>query len=169
VPEAARGLVLRTLGLTAFRFRPLEQADAEAVASWRYPEPYAFYDWPSDPDDLAELLDSEARRRGGYHAVVSDDGELIGFVTCAEADGVAELGLGLRPDHTGRGLGGAFLAAALDLARERYAPTDFRLSVAAFNRRAITVYERAGFEAVRAYKHRTNGAEWDFVELRLRA
>jgi ribosomal-protein-alanine N-acetyltransferase len=166
VPEAARGLVLRTLGLTAFTFRLLEQANAEAVASWRYPEPYAFYDWVSDADDLAELLDPEARTRGGYHAVESDDGELIGFVTCTEAAGVAELGLGLRPDHTGRGLGGAFLAATLDWARERYAPAEFSLSVAAFNRRAITVYERAGFEAVRAYRHRTNGGDWDFVELR---
>jgi ribosomal-protein-alanine N-acetyltransferase len=166
VPEAARGLVLRPLVLTAFAFRPLEQADAEAVASWRYPEPYAFYDWPADPDDLAELLDPEARRRGGYHAVEGDDGELIGFATCSEAAGVAELGLGLRPDHTGRGLGGAFLTATLDWATERYAPTEFSLSVAAFNRRAIIVYERAGFEAVRTYRHRTNGAEWDFVELR---
>jgi [ribosomal protein S18]-alanine N-acetyltransferase len=111
VPEAARSLVLRTLGLTAFAFRPLEQADAEAVASWRYPEPYGFYDWPVDPGDLAELLDPDARRRGGYHAVVDDDRELTGFVACTEAEGVAELGLGLRPDHTGRGLGGAFLAA----------------------------------------------------------
>lgn len=166
MPEAARGLVLRTLGLTTFVFRPLEQADAEAVASWRYPEPYSFYDWPSDADDLAELLDPEARRRGGYHAVEGDDGELIGFVSRTEAEGVAELGLGLRPDHTGRGLGAAFLAATLDWARKKHAPTEFSLSVAAFNRRAIIVYERAGFEAVRAYRHRTNGAEWDFVELR---
>ena len=38
--------------------------------------------------------------------------------------------------------------------------------VAVFNRRAITVYERAGFQTVRTFRHWTNGAEWDFVELR---
>lgn len=136
------------------------------MASWRYPEAYTFYDWPSDPDDLAELLDPEARRRGGYHAVEGEGGELIGFAACTEALGVAELGLGLRPDHTGRRLGAAFLVATLDWARARYAAAEFSLSVAGFNRRAITVYERAGFQAVRTYAHWTNGAEWDFVELR---
>ena len=79
---------------------------------------------------------------------------------------MAELGLGLRPDYTGRGLGTGFLAATLDWARERYAPTEFSLMVVAFNRRAITVYERAGFQTVRTFRHRTNGAEWDFVVLR---
>ena len=33
----------------------MRQADAEAIASWRYPDEYSFYDWTSDPDDLAKL------------------------------------------------------------------------------------------------------------------
>lgn len=32
-------------------------ADAHAVAAWRYPAEYSFYDADADPDDLAELLD----------------------------------------------------------------------------------------------------------------
>jgi [ribosomal protein S18]-alanine N-acetyltransferase len=43
-----------------FRFTPMSQADAEAIARWHYPEPFSFYDWAADPNDLAELLD---RRR----------------------------------------------------------------------------------------------------------
>lgn len=32
-------------------------ADAEAIAAWRYPDDYSFYDADADADDLAELLD----------------------------------------------------------------------------------------------------------------
>jgi hypothetical protein len=38
-----------------FTIRPMTAADAHAVAAWRYPGEYSFYD--ADPDDLAELLD----------------------------------------------------------------------------------------------------------------
>jgi hypothetical protein len=31
--------------------------------------------------------------------------------------------------------------------------------------RAITVYERVGFSAVRVFSHWTSGAEWEFVEM----
>jgi ribosomal-protein-alanine N-acetyltransferase len=48
----------------------------------------------------------------------------------------------------------------------RFRLEQFSLSVATFNRRAITVYERAGFAPVRVYMHSTNGGEWEFVEMR---
>jgi hypothetical protein len=61
-----------------FRFRPMSQADAEAIAGWHYPEPFSFYDWAADPNDLAELLDPTARG-DGYFAVEDEGGSLIGF------------------------------------------------------------------------------------------
>jgi len=148
----------------AFRFRSMTQADAEAIALWHYPEPYSFYDWTSDPDDLAELLDPVART--DYVAIDDEEGSLIGFFHYKAPHGARlEIGLGLRPDRTGKGLGTSFLEAGLDYARRRFAPEQFALSVATFNHRAITVYERAGFAPVRAFTHWTNGAEWEFVEM----
>jgi len=142
-------------------------ADAEAIAAWHYPEPYAFYDWTADADDLVELLDP-VPRPGVHRAAVDDlDGDLIGFFTFkTRRPGTIEIGLGLRPDHTGRGLGQTFVEAGLDHARRVNGPEFFSLAVATFNRRAITVYERAGFTAVRTYMHHTNGGEWEFVEMR---
>jgi len=142
------------------------QANAEAIALWHYPEPFSFYDWAEDPDDLAELLDP-ASRGDAYFAVEDRAGELIGFFSFKRRDArTLEIGLGLRPDRTGQGLGGAFLHAGLDFARSRFEPADFVLSVATFNRRAITVYERAGFTPVRIFMHSTNGGDWEFVEMR---
>jgi ribosomal-protein-alanine N-acetyltransferase len=91
--------------------------------------PFSFHDWTSDPEDLAELLDPHgARLEMG-------------------------LGLGLHPEWTGQGFGKSFLEAGLEYARRRFAPMQFTLSVASFNRRAITVYERAGFAPVRVFTH----------------
>ncbi|MGH3080710.1 MAG: GNAT family N-acetyltransferase [Gaiellaceae bacterium] len=147
-----------------FRFRSMRQADAEAIAGWHYPEPFSFYDSAADPNDLAELLDPTAR--DGYFAVEDEDGSLIGFFHFKTPHGPRlEIGLGLHPERTGQGLGKSFVEAGLDFGRARFAPKEFTLSVASFNRRAISVYERVGFSAVRVFSHWTNGAEWEFVEM----
>jgi [ribosomal protein S18]-alanine N-acetyltransferase len=155
------------MATAVFSFRPMTQADAEAIALWHYPEPYSFYDWSQDPDDLDELLDP-ARRGEAYVAVDDPDGAVIGYFSFKEAGRrLLAVGLGLRPDRTGRGLGEAFLAAGLDHARTRFDLVEgFVLSVATLNRRAITVYERAGFVPARVYEHDTNGGVWEFVEMR---
>lgn len=143
----------------------MSQEDAEAIAAWRYRDEYSFYDWTSDPDDLAELLDPQAR--ASEYVAVDGHGTLIGFFQYKRSDDTTlDIGLGLHPDWTGRGLGSSFLEAGLDYARRRFGPEQFTLSVASFNCRAITVYERAGFATVRVFNHRTSGREWEFVEMR---
>jgi len=153
------------VSLDAFQIRTLTQADAEAIALWHYPEPFSFYDWSADADDLAELL-SPTLRGDAYFAVDDGNGEPMGFFSFRRTKPeTVDIGLGLHPDLTGRGLGGSFLQAGLEYASARFAPKRFTLSVATFNTRAITVYERAGFSATRVYLHSTNGGEWEFVDM----
>ena len=142
----------------------MDQPDAASIAAWKYESPYSFYDWTADADDLALLLDAETRE-GRFFSVVDGDGALVGFFEFrVEATDVV-VGLGLRPDLTGRGLGQQFVDAGLAFARERLAPARFRLSVATFNERAISVYERCGFQPGRTYHHATNGAVHPFLEM----
>jgi ribosomal-protein-alanine N-acetyltransferase len=144
-----------------FAIRAMTAEDADAIAAWHYPGPYAFYDWEQDPGDLAELLDPAEWGRRYFAADAA--GELAGLFVFKLSDGVAEIGLGLRPGLTGQGLGAGFLQAGVDYAAERLGATGFALAVAAFNRRAITVYERAGFRELRRYEHETNGGVHEFV------
>ena len=149
---------------THFLIRPMTAADAHAVAGWRYPGIYAFYDADGDPADLAELLDPAGW--GTRYFAADAGGELAGhLVFKLAADGIAEIGLGLRPDLTGRGLGLPFLRAAMRYAEQALGATRFTLAVAAFNRRAIKVYERAGFSVTDRYLHATNGALHDFIRM----
>jgi hypothetical protein len=84
--------------VAGFRFRLMSQADAEAIARWQYPAPFSFYDWTSDPDDLAELLDPTARG-DDYVAVEDEARSLIGFFHYKRPHGARlEIGLGLHPD-----------------------------------------------------------------------
>ena len=150
----------------AFSFEPLSQAQAEEIARWHYPEPYSFYDWEKDSGDLAELLDP-ALRGDAYYAVQGREDQLLGYFSFRRRDhGVLQIGLGLRPERTGQGLGSAFLQAGLEYARSRFEPAEFVLAVATFNRRAIAVYKRAGFAPVRVFMHSTNDRDWEFVEMR---
>jgi ribosomal-protein-alanine N-acetyltransferase len=149
-----------------FRIRPMTAQDAQAIAEWHYDGSYAFYDMDQDADDLAELL-TPANWPERYQAVVDEQGALVGFFCFQpEPDGNAvEIGLGLRPNLTGHGLGRPFLEAGLRHAERTYHPTCITLAVAAFNAGAIRLYEQAGFRTVRRFQQATNGGCHAFLAM----
>jgi len=149
-----------------YTFAPLRMRDARAMASWRYDGEYAFYD-----TDLFPLIFIAALRRVlsalgiEAFAVRDDDGKLVGtFSFTREGDSV-EIGLAMRPDLTGRGLGLGFVRSGMAFARQRYAPRTFTLDVATFNQRAITVYTRAGFMPLHTFQRRTKQGSVEFLEM----
>jgi ribosomal-protein-alanine N-acetyltransferase len=148
-----------------FVVRAMTAADAHAVAVWRYPGEYSFYDADADPDDLAELLDPA--EWGHRYFAVYERGrhELAGLLVVKLTGPVAEIGLGLRPGLTGHGHGESFVRACLRFASSALGAQRYTLAVAAFNRRAITVYQRAGFHEVERFEHVTNGGLHDFVRM----
>jgi RimJ/RimL family protein N-acetyltransferase len=122
------------------------------LATWRYEPPYDFYDGdqeePLNPERFFSVRDAAEAIMGFYYFEPNDD--------------VLDYGLGLRPDLVGRGLGPGFFRAGLEFGRERYVPSLIRLHVAAFNERAIRVYERAGFREVS--RHMRSFERWGEVE-----
>ena len=142
-----------------FSIRAFSETDADAVASWRYEPPYDVYDVRAD-GSLDEEMRDPVRWGTSWFAV--DDaatGELAGFLelVASESDSATgtqievEVGLGLRPDLTGRGLGVSFVDAALEFSCERWSPRMFALDVFPWNERAIRTYERAGFDRGEVY------------------
>jgi ribosomal-protein-alanine N-acetyltransferase len=141
----------------------MDQAEAEAVADWAYEPPYDFYDFRKDPEDLAELFDADVR--AGDYPSVYRDGELVGFFSFKVHGDVVEIGLGLRPDLTGAGLGGAFVEAGIDHVRKTLEPRELMLDVATFNDRARVVYERAGFVASHVWMHESGQGPVEFLRM----
>lgn len=154
-----------------FTFTPMTLEDARLIATWRYQGVYAVYDFEGA---AAELLGTSSP----FFAAHDEHGELVGFCcfgTTAEigdvgpsalftgADHTLSVGLGLRPDLTGQGIGLPFVTAILDFAREQFTPEAFRLFVLTWNHRAIRVYERAGFLPQQVV---TNEQGLEFLEMR---
>jgi ribosomal-protein-alanine N-acetyltransferase len=150
-----------------YSFVPLRWRDALAVGRWRYPGPYAHYNI-----GLLEMLSlvpiEQLLRlvgRGVYYSVLDDQRRLAGLFTFECKRDVVTIGLGMRPDLTGKGLGLAFVEAGLAFARKRFHPARFRLDVAAFNQRAYTIYERAGFHSVRSFERTEHGRRSAYIEM----
>jgi len=134
-------------------FSPMTEAHAREIVAWRYPGQYAIYN--TDEADIEAEVQILLDPTYGYYAMTGSDGFLVG-VCCfgleAQVSGgdyqdtcALDVGLGLRPDLAGQGRGLGFLEAILDYARERYAATYFRATIAGFNRRSRRVFEKAGF------------------------
>ncbi len=133
---------IRVVGLT------LEHA--RDIATWRYPPPYDCYDMVgAEPESL---LDPAL----GFHAVLAGE-ELIGFRSFGQDgqvpgwdydDSALDTGGGLRPELTGQGLGRRAITAGLAHGSTSFAPAAFRVTVAAFNVRALRTVESLGFERV---------------------
>ena len=146
--------------------RSLTAPDVEAMRAWRYDPPYERYDLDADPSDVDLMLAATASGGGWFAADDADSGELVGFFEFIATGDEIEVGLGLRPDLTGRGLGAEYLAQGLDFARERWAPATFWLDVYEWNVRAIRAYERAGFVRGDVYLRRfDDGNEKEFLRM----
>ena len=146
--------------------RPLQQQDAEAIASWRYEGPWSTY----DPRPGDSLLTADA----GYHAVVDEAGSLVGFLcTGAEArvpglaaqEGIVDVGVGMRPDLVGRGLGSAFGGVVLDHVSGLCGDLPLRAVVQSWNERSLRLTRRLGFRAVGIHCCEQDGREASYTIL----
>lgn len=150
-----------------FQAAPMTMEIARNIADcWKYAPPFDFYDINADPDDYAEFINPDLWPV--FFQEVREGGRLIGFFTgeLESSNSSVEIGLGLSPELTGHGLGEALVKFILEWLRTEHSLTDVTLNVAAFNERAIKVYERCGFELYREYDQDTNGDTFHFVEMR---
>jgi RimJ/RimL family protein N-acetyltransferase len=126
---------------------------AGEIVTWEYPPPHDTYSLTgSDPGSFLDETNC-------YFALV-DHGDLVGY-RCFGAEGrvpgwtyddaALDTGGGLRPDLTGRGLGRAAITVGLQFGRERFAPPAYRVTVAAFNERALRVVRSLGFGDVATF------------------
>lgn len=144
----------------------LTQANADQIArKWHYNDRYSFYDMENDPEDFEEII-TPALRDDKYYQVLNDKDELVGYF-CLErlSEKKVEVGLGLRPDLTGQGLGLEFVKGIEAFIQDNFDDEIIVLSVASFNKRAIKVYQRAGFKIDGSKLQKSNNSIYEFINL----
>ncbi len=155
----------------ALHLEPLLEEHARTLLSWRYPPPYDFYN-PRAHADAEDYVQAFLAPEFAFHAVLDDQGQLVGFCSFGKDGQVPggqytqealDIGLGMRPDLTGRGFGLAFVQAILDFARKRMQPDSFRLTVANFNQRALALYHKMGFCEVDSFCDTESGVGYTIM------
>jgi [ribosomal protein S18]-alanine N-acetyltransferase len=152
---------------TRLTFRPMDLAAAQSILGWCYAPPYDFYNPRGAPsgEDAALLADP----RSGYYAIYGLHDELVAYC-CFGLDGqvpggdysaeALDIGMQLRPDLTGHGQGRDLARAVLKHGRAVHCPARFRVTVAEFNRRALRVWEQAGFERTQTFARDPGGTRF---------
>ncbi|MGF9965322.1 GNAT family N-acetyltransferase [Bacillus rhizoplanae] len=144
--------------------------EAKDINVWQYDAPYELYSFTGASETLEELLD------GTYYGVCNEHNEIIGYFCFGDnaqvpggrdaklytGECVVDIGLGMKPALTGKGLGISFLQAGLQFVKEQFRSEKIRLSVAAFNERAIHLYMKAGFQKKASFMSR--GREFLLME-----
>lgn len=137
------------MGSEYFNISAMTKQYSVLISLWKYDGDYSFYN--HNESNIDGYMD------GTHFACLSSNGDLIGFFCFGKGariptiendvygDDFLDVGLGLRPNLCGKGLGLTFLNHGLKFAQKMYNTNHFRLSVAAFNERAIKVYQKAGF------------------------
>ena len=152
----------------SIRFQPLEKKHALAVLEWRYIPPYDCYNFDArnTRSDLSYLIDP----RNAFFAISNSHQALEGFCSFG-SDGqvpggdyeaqALDIGMGMRPDLTGKGRGKIYARAVVTYGTAQYDAKLLRVTIAAFNRRALRVWVQMGFDPIEKF-FKTN-SETEFV------
>ncbi|GMA60781.1 GNAT family N-acetyltransferase [Alicyclobacillus fastidiosus] len=130
-----------------FTVQPMDRDGALEISRWTYDTPYDLYNMDNSNEGISELLN-------GTYFKILDERDLIGYCCFGDSakvpigtqygaypeNGTIDFGLGMRPDLTGHGRGRTFVNTILEFAQSEFQAKLFRLTVAEFNDRVITVY-----------------------------
>jgi RimJ/RimL family protein N-acetyltransferase len=145
------------------RIELMTAESAAAIGRWRHPPPYDTYDFHAGEERA--LLIAEYR----YHRVLDGD-ELVGYCCFGDegrvpggvyTDDALDMGWGMRPDLSGKGLGQEFATAVVAFAWASYRPRMMRVTIADFNVRSQKVAARVGFTVER--ERFTSASGMDFT------
>ena len=146
----------------SIQYLPTDEKSAREFLTWNYEPPYEIYNY--DPEhfdrDLAYHLDPANNIYTMYR-----DGELIGYCSFgrdAQVPGgdygkdAIDIGMMIKPELTGQGLGTEFVANIVQHTKERYNPKTLRVTILESNLRAKRVWKKNGFQQTGSFERKSD-------------
>lgn len=132
------------------------------ISQWTYENEYSIYSFEQNKETIDELLN------GDYIACTDTSNNLVGYFCqgksaqiptkeryCYSNDRL-DIGLGMHPTLCGKGNGYDFALCGIKYFTQQKSDAQLRLTVACFNKRAISLYKKIGFAVERTVTHKTS-------------
>lgn len=147
---------------------------AKKISAWQYQPPYQIYSFNKSDELIDELL-------GGEYCAIILDKKLVGYYCMGKSaqiptkasipiysdDTYIDIGLGMEPSLTNKGNGNVFFKFIVQCVKSKHTNKNIRLSVASFNKRAITLYSHHGFVEHGVFTNKSSSLDFIVMLLKL--
>lgn len=148
-----------------FNFHLIDRESASAILNWCYKPPYDLYNYLEEDVTLQYFLSSQ----NNFYKIVNENGELVGYCSFGRdgqvlggdySNEALDIGMGIRPDLTGQGKGFEYANAVINFAESLLKPKAFRVTIAAFNKRALWLWQKLEFEHQQSFERNGDGMQF---------
>ncbi|MBW4664300.1 MAG: GNAT family N-acetyltransferase [Chroococcus sp. CMT-3BRIN-NPC107] len=148
-----------------FNFHLIDTNSVSAIVNWRYEPPYDLYNYLEEDATLQYFLNPQ----NNFYKIVNENGDLVGYCSFGQDGQVSggdyrydalDIGMRIRPDLAGQGKGIEYANAVLGFTENLLKPKAFRVTIAAFNRRALRLWQKLEFEPQQSFERKSDGMQF---------
>ena len=145
-------------------YRPADKKSAREFVRWEYEPPYDVYNCPQE--EVERAIQYNVDPKNNVYAMFNQDGKLIGYCSYGQdaqvpggdySEAALDIGMMLKPELTGQGLGSTFAEEIIRNGLAQYDLKKLRVTIAAFNQRAIRTWEKNGFKHIQTFERSDDG------------
>jgi RimJ/RimL family protein N-acetyltransferase len=148
-------------------YRPAKKKHARVFVNWKYQPPYDVYNCP--PEEIGDSVQYNINPKNNVFVMLDENDRLVGYCSYGKdaqvpggdySDEALDIGLMIEPELTGQGMGTIFVSKVIRNGIDKYSPKKLRVTIAAFNKRAIKVWEKNGFQQTQTFKRENDEMEF---------
>jgi RimJ/RimL family protein N-acetyltransferase len=152
------------------KYRPADEKSAREFVQWKYESPYDVYNCP--PEDVEKAIQYNIDPVNNLYSMFNQNEELIGYCSYGRdaqvpggdySEEALDIGMMIKPELTGQGMGAAYAEEVIRNGVNKYEPKKLRVTIAAFNKRAMRTWEKNGFQQAQSFKRNNSEDGMEFV------